>query len=462
VPRRARALALGALGATVMTTALAATAVPAATGCSTHQCDPSSYDYYGGIMLDANTYATSELNQPWIHYGPNTTVKIHFPNVGRAPAGVPIVNIGTGDEPNGGPDFQWGQNYTPASGQLAFLNFLDSNGMWVTNGSCAEYYLYVQVSFVPSALALFGGADDSGPLGDTFTWDGARWTAHPEATPPGRITRPIMGTVKNRLYLFGGLGPGGPRVDAWSWDGMNWSQVFLPNGNDPTKYPTARYDATSGMAMALDSTGNVSMQLVLFGGHGFVDPQGGDIADLGDTWAFDGTQWTKQPTPVSPPPRSGAAAAGLNGNLVVFGGTSNGNLLSDTWIWNGRGWVQVLADPADRTAPSARSHAATASLPGQVLLFGGAGASGDLGDTWLWDGTKWTQAMPSSSPTPRSSAAMGVYSLAPQTAVLFGGLRGSTALGDTWTWDDTTSNWRDWNVLPNSPNPRGGAVAASN
>ena len=41
---------------------------------------------------------------------------------------------------------------------------------------------------------------------------------------------------------------------------------------------------------------------------------------------------------------------------------------------------------------------------GTVVLFGGQGRSGSLGDTWTWDGSAWTQAHPSTSPPALSAA----------------------------------------------------------
>jgi hypothetical protein len=42
---------------------------------------------------------------------------------------------------------------------------------------------------------------------------------------------------------------------------------------------------------------------------------------------------------------------------------------------------------------------------GTVVLFGGGG-NHDLGDTWTWDGTTWTQQAPATHPAARLSASM--------------------------------------------------------
>ena len=57
---------------------------------------------------------------------------------------------------------------------------------------------------------------------------------------------------------------------------------------------------------------------------------------------------------------------------------------------------------------------------GTVVLFGGDGSSGDLGDTWTWNGTTWTEQTPATSPPARESATMA-YDAATGTVVLFGG-----------------------------------------
>jgi parallel beta-helix repeat protein len=177
--------------------------------------------------------------------------------------------------------------------------------------------------------------------------------------------------------------------------------------------------------MAYDaSTGNV----VLFGGFG--------SGYLNDTWTWNGTTWTHQSPPASPPSRDLAAMAydASTGNVVLFGGLSTTGNLNDTWTWNGTTWTEHL--PATR--PSARYGASMAydASTGTLVLFGGY-ASGDLNDTWTWNGTTWTLQSPSASPTARQNASMA-YDASNGTVVLFGGSPGSAALNDTWTWNGTT------------------------
>ena len=52
--------------------------------------------------------------------------------------------------------------------------------------------------------------------------------------------------------------------------------------------------------------------------------------------------------------------------------------------------------------PPARAGAAMAydAATGTAVLFGGNNPGGQLGDTWTWDGTTWTQQAPVPSPPP--------------------------------------------------------------
>jgi hypothetical protein len=123
---------------------------------------------------------------------------------------------------------------------------------------------------------------------------------------------------------------------------------------------------------------------------------------------------------------------------VLFGGYEFTGDAGDTWTWNGTDWTEQT--PA--TSPPTRDLAYIAydAATGTVVLFGGAG-HGLLGDTWAWNGTTWTKQTPATSPSPRAEGAMA-YDAATGTAVLFGGYTCPTTSGcssvkylaQTWTW----------------------------
>jgi hypothetical protein len=73
---------------------------------------------------------------------------------------------------------------------------------------------------------------------------------------------------------------------------------------------------------------------------------------------------------------------------ALFGGY-DGSFLGDTWTWDGSDWTERT--PAH--SPPARGYPgmAYAAAPGQVVLFGGGSDSGKLDDTWIWAGSDWTR-----------------------------------------------------------------------
>ena len=84
--------------------------------------------------------------------------------------------------------------------------------------------------------------------------------------------------------------------------------------------------------------------------------------------------------------REGGVSCGTGSCAVLFGGWNN-SALADTWVWDGSRWTEQSVP-----GPSARSEAVMANLNGKPVLFGGAGAypAGYLADTWVWDGV-WTK-----------------------------------------------------------------------
>jgi hypothetical protein len=130
-----------------------------------------------------------------------------------------------------------------------------------------------------------------------------------------------------------------------------------------------------------------SWHLVLFGGYSPRTP---------DTWTFDGMVWTDHPASASGPPfvtyPTVADDAGRS-TVVMFGGNA-WSPTDQTWLWNGTSWSQ--AKPA--ATPTAREHAAMAYDYARdvVVLFGGIVLTSPGGvavqpvaDTWLWDGKNW-------------------------------------------------------------------------
>lgn len=82
-----------------------------------------------------------------------------------------------------------------------------------------------------SQLVLFGGNPGTGAPApaETWTYDGTAWKkVTPAQSPPPRYDAPmVFDPDKHRLVLFGGQGLGegqsGPLNDTWTWDGASWT-----------------------------------------------------------------------------------------------------------------------------------------------------------------------------------------------------------------------------------------------
>jgi hypothetical protein len=305
-----------------------------------------------------------------------------------------------------------------------------------------------------STLVLFGGVTAGGTLSDvTWVWDGRAWTGYPPSTgaaaPPAReLASMAFDPALHKLILFGGQGAGGTLLDdTWAWNGVAW--VEQPGGPGPS--------AREAAAMAYSPDGN----LVLFGGTGTppattpapaptttttVPVTGaGPPADLptsvhaalGDTWEWTSRGWSRSSPGTAPPARSGAALAfdAATGTDVLFSGeagptdSAEPQLLGDTWSWNGSRWTEVK--PANRPTP--RFGAVFGYMPAVAgpVLVSGSTASGVTADAWLWSAGSWTQAHVSGGANPRDGASGG-FDAGTGALVVFGGNGGGGAtLGDT-------------------------------
>jgi hypothetical protein len=114
---------------------------------------------------------------------------------------------------------------------------------------------------------------------------------------------------------------------------------------------------------------------------------------------------------------------------VLYGGQdATGQLLDDTWEWDGTTWqLRAVSGPGPQPAPAM----AYDSTRNQVVLVGGAG-------TWEWDGTVWAQRDATANAV-RSHAAIA-YDSRRGVTVRFGGFGGPGLEDDTREWDG--GEWR--------------------
>src|SRR5262249_2916372 len=148
----------------------------------------------------------------------------------------------------------------------------------------------------------------------------------------------------------------------------------------------------SGCYVGERALANVGGRVLTFGGSA-------SSTSYGDTWLWDGTDWSRPTLTKSPSPRAGYGLATLGSSAVLFGGysclTSNcsiTDLPADTWIWDGSAWslVPTTVSPHGRRWHSMASLPATATRPAKVVLFGGEHDGARDADTWEFDGKAWT------------------------------------------------------------------------
>jgi hypothetical protein len=124
---------------------------------------------------------------------------------------------------------------------------------------------------------------------------------------------------------------------------------------------------------------------VLYGGMGVA----GDASTLGRVWTFDGVNWAE----VTPPPPALQPQPRRRGVFVynprrqrslLFGGIlPNGQILDDTWEWDGSTWLQ--RHPVQSPTPRYDASAIYDAVHGHILVFGGAGQLGAfVDDVWTY------------------------------------------------------------------------------
>ncbi len=236
-----------------------------------------------------------------------------------------------------------------------------------------------------------------------------------------------------------------PVNDTWLYDGSSWQQIAPQITVNARFYVASAYESNRG-------------DFVMFGGS--VIAGGG--SNFGDTWSLQGVttsavDWAQSTPATAPAARvfSQMDYDSARGVSVLFGGSSDsgpGNL-NDTWEWDGARWTQMA--PATSPPAVAAGMMAYDSLRGVSVLFGGSESTGTSSSTWEWDGVSWTQKSPATSPPARVWAGMAFDSVR-NRIVLFGG-DGNGMLGDTWEYNGTV--WAQMHPAA-SPTPRRGPALA--
>ena len=114
---------------------------------------------------------------------------------------------------------------------------------------------------------------------------------------------------------------------------------------------------------------------------------------LGDTWAWDGAQWTQVSTQ-GPPARfpGGLIYDSARQEVLLYSGhfaESTGEFIGydDLWAWDGTSWREISQN---QPTPGHRTHSAMVFDPNtESVLLISSGSQTFLSDLWAWDGTQW-------------------------------------------------------------------------
>jgi hypothetical protein len=231
-----------------------------------------------------------------------------------------------------------------------------------------------------------------------------------QSPPPHSSAQLLHDPVRKRTVLFGGTIPVN---ETWLWDGLNWQKRLAGRGE--AQVPR---DAVA-----------------------IWDPKRAQVLAVGATTAtFDGTSWQSIPGVVQPPARTSAHLAWdeAREQVVLFGGTTRDGVVADTWLYNGQQWLPFA--PAGGAKPDARLRASMLWDPvrKKVVLYGGLGLTGNLGDTWVYDSVSWSKVVtPAAATPPARYGQVAAWDPVQSQIVLFGGFT-STYVNDTWLFNGLT------------------------
>lgn len=388
-------------------------------------------------------------------------------------------------------------------------------GVFTPSGDGHSYDPNPLTSFTPSLAAASAGSAPAlayaaqppgglALLADTWNWDGSAWqpkcgTAVSGATQAcGPAARYSAGFAflqatpsSSSALLVGGAtspNPGDQSTwlgDMWQWDGATWTQLTSqwtsPSTNTDTDGSVDAHPAPFAPVLASRPgacTVTLAGTIELGESHNQV-ARGSGGADIGLDANGDGRPDGCDGPPIPPgphpfvanaptfvpqpnmggagtAPRFGSAFATMPGgnNAVLYGGEHlfGGEILSDTWTFNGEAWTPNCGTTEPGAtgdcSPGARLGHAMGTAPNGVLLYGGV-RSGGLGppldgqsglapvqsDAWFWDGSSWAQVCSSCAPGPLVGATAAGNG---RQMLLFGGVSSQGNQSNaTWSFDGT-------------------------
>lgn len=269
-------------------------------------------------------------------------------------------------------------------------------------------------------LLLFGGAGGEGSAAKAdrnslWAWNGTTWTLVSNGGPAGRRhASMVYDASRSRIVLYAGetgdFPDGTTFTDTWEWDGQAWTK--RADAGPPSRvHQSVTYDRARSRS-------------VLYGGFNIAT-----VTELRDIWEWTGSAWTQTAFSTA----SGSIARGIEydektGSNLLFSALANQTVALDRY--DGSSVTRLVP-----LAPCVPSLTASLGATRGVLVYAAScGASNEV-QSWIWNGTSWTQVAGTQPPF-RLGAAMA-YDRDRDRVVLYGGevAQGVPDLADTWEFD---------------------------
>lgn len=259
-----------------------------------------------------------------------------------------------------------------------------------------------------STAILFGGITIDRWLNETWIWNGETWyQVSTVNSPPAREKLAMeYDESRDKVVLFGGSMDKTLFDDTWEWDGIDWKLM------NPTHKPPAR----CCHAMAYDTA---NKKIIMYGGY-----DSNQNVFFSDTWEWDGKDWIEVNSDL--PEMSGHTMISFPAKNEVISVQTAGY---GTWTWNGKAWEKLEIESPPHRSEGRTSYDRNLRW---IVFFGGIADGQMLNDTWIFDGQRWLQLSLSSNPPARFGHVL-FYDPKRKSVILYGGIGSNNSrFGDTW------------------------------